>query len=429
MSAQTSLFGAAAPAQKRAPRVAPASPVPREALGVRHERTPGLWVPTVGNEALDHLEQLEVAVRAGNVPVLAVRQPWARLICLGLKPIENRTWLPRRDTLEASSWWVLILASKGEDESETRAIMSERMLPEPRVIQVAAAHLEPHADADPHVARVLGDGCTIGDLQAFALWQHDQHRPERAETMRAAAFARGAIIGAVRLSHVWPWERRDENAWADCDGRTVHWPIITSALFHRPVAVRGQLGLFAPSPECADELAALCGGEFAETRLNGVFVGGRVYRGEVSAAARRALRDEDEVEVEVDCDDPPATSGVAPEHAEPQKRRRGRPTVDPERASKRTLQRRAQAARCAKVNDQPSAPAETLDPLRLTDPADGTRWTGGVWPGLTDGPGPHRVTCPRDGCGFVADRSMKAWARIRSEGRCEVCAQRDEILR
>ena len=60
---------------------------------------------SMDKEALD---SLIAALHARNVLIVKVRRPWAGLLALGYKDVENRTWKPP----QSNHCWILVAASK-----------------------------------------------------------------------------------------------------------------------------------------------------------------------------------------------------------------------------------------------------------------------------------------------------------------------------
>lgn len=79
---------------------------------VRHPAPPWLVVHSPGLAALQELRDAGVheRVRDGNIRMLNVRQPWATMLVLGCKTIENRAITTM--SKPADGEWVLIVASK-----------------------------------------------------------------------------------------------------------------------------------------------------------------------------------------------------------------------------------------------------------------------------------------------------------------------------
>lgn len=136
--------------------------------------------------------------------VLTVKQPWAYLLCSGIKDIENRTWkLPEKYKNE----WVLVHASKKPNADYSLPSMLIR---------------EQYKDAEK---RMRG-------LEALF-----------------ATFDNSAIIGAVKFSdcvinHPGIWAEHSRG-WPSDPKHIYNWVVSEAILFDKPILnVKGKLGFW-----------------------------------------------------------------------------------------------------------------------------------------------------------------------------------------
>lgn len=125
-----------------------------------------------------------------SLPALTIKQPWAQLIMLGVKDIENRTWVPDHDYRGP----IFVHAGMKWDS-------------------------DPWPD-DPA-------------LEAFGL---THFTPEK--------LTRGAILGTVEIVDV---ITDSKSPWADHHPLMWHWVLSDPKPLPAPIPWRGQLGLWYPT--------------------------------------------------------------------------------------------------------------------------------------------------------------------------------------
>ena len=126
--------------------------------------------------------------------VLSVQQPWATMICSGIKDVENRTWKPKENRGR-----ILIHASKK---------FSMNML--------GGMPLE--------WASTINNDILFGNLP------------------QANEFPYGAIIGYVTLDRI---ETESDSLWASPDESQYKWVLKDAYMFDKPIeGVKGKLHLF-----------------------------------------------------------------------------------------------------------------------------------------------------------------------------------------
>lgn len=135
---------------------------------------------------------------------LSIRQPWAGLVVLGIKDVENRTW----DVIYRGP--LAVHAGQGEDQ-EAWALLER-------------GTAEPWASARERLRRTTNNA-------------------PMERVRRLPAFSRGCVVGRVVLVGVTDGRReRATSAWAEPDCR--HWHLAEAVPLQTPVRWRGQLGLF-----------------------------------------------------------------------------------------------------------------------------------------------------------------------------------------
>lgn len=150
-----------------------------------------------------------------EVKAVTIRQIWAHLVALGLKPVENRTWQTHHRGL------ILIHSSKYVPAREIKASYRSA------------------AGIDPAVMHALGP---------LSWWLPiNLAKGRRAPAKNARYF--GAIIGAARLVDC---VKDSSSPWAECC--MWHWIMADACLFDRPVSMLGWQGIF--NVTASDELIA-----------------------------------------------------------------------------------------------------------------------------------------------------------------------------
>lgn len=141
---------------------------------------------------------------------ITIKHPWAQLICMGIKDVENRTWKTNyRGRL-------LIHASAQPAESDPEKIE--------RLIRGSSSH------GNDRIQQTRAAGLLPID---FTKRNGSQLRPQN-----------GAIIGHVTLDSI---SVSSESAWADYDSvvGVYHWKLVDPVLYKRPIlGVKGQLNLW-----------------------------------------------------------------------------------------------------------------------------------------------------------------------------------------
>lgn len=184
--------------------------------------------------AIDHVaereERMTAPLPSGRNPLLAitVHQPWASLIALGDKTIENRDWLPPPDLVGK---WVAIHAGKKFDRNAWA---------------VAAAQAANARASQPFINKFT-------EWSERALNMTERAGKTALQDVMAKAVPYGAIIALVRLKCVWdektvPPDSRlwfvGQYAWEleaptvidpePCSGQQGLWPVVGDTL----IAVR-----------------------------------------------------------------------------------------------------------------------------------------------------------------------------------------------
>ena len=171
-------------------------------------------------------------MQASNHKVLSVRQPFATLICSGLKDCENRTWKTKH------RGQVLIHASSTDTND-----LFDRAFPLP-IFQ----EYDRVIDSDGELVKD-SDMIYIGDDRILLKPEAEKHRREYellkteiAEQLDndSTLFLEHAIIGMVDLVDI---VRDSESPWAAESG--YHWLLENAVLFANPVTeVKGRLRLW-----------------------------------------------------------------------------------------------------------------------------------------------------------------------------------------
>ena len=129
-------------------------------------------------------------------PCLSVQQPWASLLVLGIKDVENRTWPTRyRGPLR-------IHAGKAINGEQCEDVVTWEITPE-----------------QAELLRSTFGRLTIG------------------------AFPRGGIIGVVELVDC---VQNSQSKWANHEEGTWHW-LVKPVEHHALIPCKGALGLFQPT--------------------------------------------------------------------------------------------------------------------------------------------------------------------------------------
>jgi hypothetical protein len=148
---------------------------------------------------------------------LSVRQPWAGLIVLGLKNIENRTWRARLAPME-----IAIHAGRKMDERMAENLDHKRSMNPWERIRVRV------------LDRVYADG--YNDWRAYP------------------AFRTGALVGTTLVAECTRYHASradaDTELWGDEDA--IWWRLADARAFVEPEPWRGRLGLFDVPDEIAD---------------------------------------------------------------------------------------------------------------------------------------------------------------------------------
>lgn len=141
--------------------------------------------------------------------VLSIRQPWASLLVAGVKRFEVRTWRPR------DVGWILIHASTGK-------AFGMRELRGERLFQLALRH---------------------------------------AGIENEEAWPRSAIVGAVRIGHIWPPGSRPSNLSAldtylgSASRDEYRWEVAEARRFDTPIPCDGKLNLWTPPRRLSNAIA------------------------------------------------------------------------------------------------------------------------------------------------------------------------------
>ncbi|WP_419787239.1 RNA-binding protein [Pseudodesulfovibrio sp.] len=151
---------------------------------------------------------------------ISIRQPWAALVVLGLKDIENRTWkIPQRRI----GWRVLIHAGK---EIDANALSHAR-----QPLNQAAADL-----------------ATAKGIAPETYWRLARRWPQ--------AFELGAIVGSVVLLGC---TEGSISPWANQTPGIRHWRLVSALPLDKVRPCAGALGFFDPNkpPRFAERQGAL----------------------------------------------------------------------------------------------------------------------------------------------------------------------------
>lgn len=163
--------------------------------------------------------------RSRRVLALTIWQPWASLLALGIKDVENREWLPDAQNDLARGDYVLLHAGKTFDADSWDA--AEDL--------VAHLGLSDRAPWLAPVARKIAEGAGIADRKLRAQVMR------RAEELAREAAPHSAILGAARYAGVFEVGRHASPWFVGPTG----WRLVEPLAFD-PVPCNGAPGLFAP---------------------------------------------------------------------------------------------------------------------------------------------------------------------------------------
>ncbi|MDD3310991.1 RNA-binding protein [Pseudodesulfovibrio sp.] len=143
----------------------------------------------------------------GTTSAISIRQPWAGLVVLGLKDVENRTWqLPRRRV----GWRVMVHAGQEVDGSAMRS-------------------------ARQPITQAAADLASARGINPEAFWRLARRWPQ--------AFGLGALVGSVVLLGC---VTNSASPWANPTPGVYHWRLTSALPLDKTVPCKGQLGFFAP---------------------------------------------------------------------------------------------------------------------------------------------------------------------------------------
>lgn len=197
-----------------------------------------------------------------DMKVLSIRQPWATLICLGVKPIENRTWQTKhRGALAIHASGQNLLAKNNESALE----IAGDYFPKPfqtaikkREQEIDSALEQAHAAETPDFASYFAkekskvQSIILQDLTRFMYYLDlidagifGQVWQEKAEN--DDLFSAGEIIGEVQVTDCIHADKQKEafgfkDPWADKRGWL--WRLKEPQLYETPEFAKGAQGLW-----------------------------------------------------------------------------------------------------------------------------------------------------------------------------------------
>lgn len=190
------------------------------------------------------LRDLVAGLERGRVPALTIWQPWAQVIALGLKDVENRTWYPRGqagvDRLGAAGGWVLIHAGRLVNRNDLDAIMDLRMPPPPEIVALARGFAAPNLAA---INVLVGANPRLISIASVA-------RKRLPHDIGYGLMEPHRLIGAMHVDG--PRRHYDvarKSMWQTADARVIGWGIDHAVAFATPIPCKGQRGLWFPAPE------------------------------------------------------------------------------------------------------------------------------------------------------------------------------------